>query len=57
MVNNHILKNLHFPFPLILSALGLVTTSCVCFFTLRIAPRMRRALESATGRCWTLSSS
>jgi len=44
LVNNHILKSLHFPFPLFLSALGLVTTSCVCVFMLHVLPRLRRAV-------------
>lgn len=43
LVNNHILKSLHFPFPLFLSALGLVTTSLVCVFMLHVLPRLRRA--------------
>ena len=34
LVNNHILKSLNFPFPLFLSALGLITTSFVCAFLL-----------------------
>jgi drug/metabolite transporter (DMT)-like permease len=38
LVNNHILKSLNFPFPLFLSALGLITTSCVCFFIIRVLP-------------------
>ena len=36
MVNNHILKQLHFPYPLILSSIGLVTTAVVCWVTLRV---------------------
>ena len=42
LVNNHILKSLNFPFPLFLSALGLITTSCVCFFIIRVLPWIRQ---------------
>ena len=41
LVNNHILKSLNFPFPLFLSALGLITTSCVCFFIIRVLPQLK----------------
>ena len=42
LINNHILKSLNFPFPLFLSALGLMTTSCVCAFMLHVLPRLQR---------------
>ena len=41
LINNHILKSLSFPFPLFLSALGLITTSCVCAFILHVLPRLQ----------------
>jgi len=41
LVNNHILKSFNFPFPLFLSALGLVTTSCVCVFIIHVLPWLR----------------
>ena len=44
IINNHILKSLSFPFPLFLSALGLITTSFVCAFTLHVLPRLQRRL-------------
>ena len=46
LVNNHILKNLHFPFPLILSSIGLVTTACVCYCVIHL-PRLSRLLPRA----------
>lgn len=36
MINNRILKQLNFPYPLILSSIGLVTTSIVCSVILRV---------------------
>ena len=42
LINNHILKQFNFPFPLFLSALGLITTSCVCIFIIHVLPRIRR---------------
>jgi hypothetical protein len=44
LVNNRILKTLDFPFPLFLSAFGLVTTSCICFIIVRVLPWLRRRL-------------
>lgn len=37
MINNHILKQLSFPYPLILSCTGLVTTALVCTIILRVS--------------------
>ena len=48
LVNNHILKQLQFPFPLILSTLGLITTAVTCATILHVLPRVRRVL-SRTG--------
>ena len=45
LVNNHILKMLDFPFPLILSTLGLITTAVICATILHVLPRVRRALN------------
>ena len=42
LVNNHILRSLNFPLPLILSAFGLVTTSVSCAFIIHVLPRLRR---------------
>ena len=42
LVNNHILKSLNFPFPLFLSALGLMTTSCICAFIIHAGPLLQR---------------
>jgi len=38
VVNNHIIKTLHFPYPLTLSLIGLFTTACCCAFVLRVLP-------------------
>eukprot|EP00966_Prymnesium_polylepis_P082013 1900067-Prymnesium_polylepis.1 len=51
MCNNHILKQLHFPYPLILSSIGLVTTAVVCSIILRVCAMItaqRKAAAAAT---------
>ena len=40
IVNNHIVNDLDFPYPLILSALGLMTTSCFCAVMMRCFPSL-----------------
>ena len=41
LINNHILKTLSFPFPLFLSAIGLITTSVICAFIVHVVPRLQ----------------
>ena len=47
MCNNHILKQLHFPYPLILSSIGLMTTAVVCSVTLRVGAMISAQREAA----------
>ena len=39
--NNHIIKALHFPYPLLLSCVGLFTTASACAFKVRVWPWLR----------------
>ena len=41
VVNNHIIKALHFPYPLLLSCVGLFTTASACAFKVRVWPWLR----------------
>jgi len=38
VVNNHIVKDLNFPYPMILSAIGLFTTACFCTILMHTFP-------------------
>ena len=39
--NNHIVKVLHFPYPLLLSCVGLFTTASACALKVRVWPWLR----------------
>ncbi len=45
LANNRILRKLHFPYPLLLSTLGLVTTGSVCALILHLGPHLRRRIR------------
>jgi hypothetical protein len=38
VVNNHIVKDLNFPYPMILSAIGLFSTACFCTIAIHLFP-------------------
>ncbi|KAL1504603.1 hypothetical protein AB1Y20_008387 [Prymnesium parvum] len=49
MVNNHILKQLRFPYPLILSSIGLLTTALCCSLALRVGGYLAARHEAPSG--------
>eukprot|EP00967_Tisochrysis_lutea_P034341 scaffold40984_cov36-Tisochrysis_lutea.AAC.1 len=47
VVNNHIVKDLNFPYPMLLSAIGLFTTACFCTVVMCAFPEMATSGSTA----------
>lgn len=47
VVNNHIVKDLNFPYPMILSAIGLFTTACFCTILMHTFPSIATRADAA----------